>query len=177
MPTYVAFLRAVNIGRRQTPMARMRATLEASGFTDVQTYIQTGNVLLTTTARSPEKVAQRVREALSGDFGFDIPVVVRRPRDLVDLVAAVDALPDPFPQGRTYAVFLDQEPSDAATAVLNDWSAPGEWVRVVGRHVVLRLGIPANVVTLTNAKIERFGVVATTRDLTVVRALATRWGG
>lgn len=177
MPTYVAFLRAVNIGRRQTPMARVRATLETHGFTDVQTYIQTGNVLLTTTARSPEKVAQRVCEVLSGDFGFDIPVVVRRPRDLVDLVAAVDALPDPFPQGRTYAAFLDQEPSDAATAVLNDWSAPGEWVRVVGRHVVLRLGIPANVVTLTNAKIERFGVVATTRDLTVVRALATRWGG
>ena len=35
MPTYVAFLRAVNIGRRQTPMARVRATFEASGFTDV----------------------------------------------------------------------------------------------------------------------------------------------
>ena len=161
MPTYVAFLRAVNIGRRQTPMARVRATLEASGFTDVQTYIQTGNVLLTTTARSPEKVG-------SGDLRTQFTHCI----DIVPTILDVVGLPQP-----TEVDGIDQEPIDAATVVLNDWSAPGEWVRVVGRHVVLRLGIPANVVTLTNAKIERFGVVATTRDLTVVRALATRWGG
>jgi uncharacterized protein (DUF1697 family) len=177
MPTYVALLRAVNVGRRQTPMARVRAALEDAGFSDVQTYIQTGNVLLRSAARSPEKVATRVREVLSGEFGFDIPTIVRVPHELVELVAAVDSLPNPFPQGRTYAAFLDVEPSAAAVAVLNDWPAPGEWVRVVGRHVVMRLGVSAAQATLTNAKIEQHGVVATTRDLTVVRALATRWGG
>jgi len=177
MAAYVAFLRAVNVGRRQTPMARVRSALEAGGFSGVQTYIQTGNVLLTSTARTEATVAARVREVLSGEFGFDVPTVVRRPGELVDLVTAVDALPNPFPEGRTYAAFLDQEPSAAATATLNDWPAPGEWVRVVGRHVVMRLGVPASEATLTNARIERHGVVSTTRDLTVVRALATRWGG
>lgn len=73
-------------------------------------------------------------------------------------------------------MFLDQEPSGLATAVLNDWSAPGEWSASWDATSSCGWAFHANVVTLTNAKIERFGVIATTRDLTVVRALATRWG-
>ena len=63
MPAYVALLRAVNIGQRQTPMARVRDALGAAGFTDVQTYIQTGNVLLTSSARSPARVAEQLEAA------------------------------------------------------------------------------------------------------------------
>jgi len=176
MATYVAFLRAVNVGRRQTPMARVREALDAAGFGDVQTYIQTGNVRLGSTLRTAERVAERVREVLSSEFGFDVPAIVRMPSELTALVAAVDALPNPFPDGRTYAAFLDREPSDEARQTLDAWDSPGEWARVVGAHVVMRLGIPAHEAKLTNARIERFGVQSTTRDLTVVRALADRWG-
>ncbi len=177
MPAYVALLRAVNIGQRQTPMARVRDALGAAGFTDVQTYIQTGNVLLTSSARSPARVAAQVRDTLSAEFGFDVPCVVRMPHELVELVGAVDALPDPFPAGRTYAAFLDGELTTPGREAVDAWDAPGEWARVVGPHIVLRLGISAHQAKLTNARIERFGVLATTRDLTVVRALADRWGG
>ena len=48
MPTHVAFLRAVNVGKRQYPMAELRAALDAAGFEDVQTHIQTGNVFFRT---------------------------------------------------------------------------------------------------------------------------------
>lgn len=177
MPRYIGFLRAVNIGRRQTPMARVRASLESVGFTQVQTYIQTGNVLVTSAIRSPDRVAAQMQEALTAEFGFDVPTIVRMPSDLPALVAAVDAFPDPFPAGRTYAAFLASEPDAVAVALLDAWAAPGEWARVVGRHVVMRLGVPAHQSTLTNAKIERYCGTATTRDLTVVRALADRWGG
>jgi hypothetical protein len=99
------------------------------------------------------------------------------PHELVELVGAVDALPDPFPAGRTYAAFLDGELTTPGREAIEAWDAPGEWARVLGPHIVLRLGISAHQAKLTNARIERFGVLATTRDLTVVRALADRWGG
>ncbi len=177
MPRYVGFLRAVNVGRRQTPMARVRSALEAGGYTEVQTYIQTGNVLVTSAVLSPERVAAQIQKVLTAEFGFDVPTIVRIPSDLPALVAAVHALPDPFPGGRTYAAFLASEPDAESRALLDAWAAPGEWARVVGRHVVMRLGVPAHESTLTNAKIERYCGTATTRDLTVVRALADRWGG
>ncbi|MGB2701906.1 MAG: DUF1697 domain-containing protein [Candidatus Phosphoribacter baldrii] len=177
MPRYVGFLRAVNVGRRQAPMARVRAALEAGGFSEVQTYIQTGNVLVTSAARSSQRVAHQIEQVLTAEFGFEVPTIVRMPSDLPALVAAVDALPNPFPDGRTYAAFLASEPDAEGRALLDAWDAPGEWARVVGRHVVMRLGVPAHASTLTNAKIERHCGRATTRDLTVVRALADRWGG
>ncbi len=176
MPSYVGFLRAVNVGHRQIPMARVRSALKTAGLADVETHIQTGNVHVTSTLRTPAKVAAVMRQALAAEFGFDVPTVVRTPDQLTELVTAVDALPHPFPAGRTYAAFLAAPLGPEATATLDDWDSPGEWARVLGPHVVLRLGIPAHRARLTNTRIERFGVTATTRDLTVVRAVAERWG-
>ena len=44
MATFIAFLRAVNVGKRQVKMAGLRSELEANGFTDVATFIASGNV-------------------------------------------------------------------------------------------------------------------------------------
>ena len=50
MDRYVALLRAINLGATRTvPMARLRELLEADGFDDVATYVQSGNVVLSTT--------------------------------------------------------------------------------------------------------------------------------
>ena len=57
MPSHVAFLRAVNVGGRFVRMAELRAALEAAGFTDVETHLQSGNVRVRTPMRSTAKVA------------------------------------------------------------------------------------------------------------------------
>lgn len=176
MPRYVALLRAVNIGKRQTPMARVRSSLTNAGFDGVQTHIQTGNVLVTTSVLDSEAVADRVRGALTVEFGFDVPAIVRRPEDLSGLLRLVDELPDPFPEGRSYAAFLASPLADDAAAVFDSWDVPGEWARVVGQHVVIRLGVPFHQASLGGARIERAGVMATVRDLRVVRAMEQRWG-
>lgn len=175
MPAYVAFLRAVNVGGRTAPMATVQKVLREAGFGDVMTYIQTGNIRLTTPTRTPSSVAARVRELLSAALGFDVPTIVRRAEELPPLVDAIGGLPDPFPDGRTYIAFLDRELSAAHTAELEGWDRPGEFIRVVGPHVVYRLGVSFHEARFSNARVERTGAIATTRDLRVVARLAERW--
>jgi uncharacterized protein (DUF1697 family) len=67
MATWVCLLRAVNVGgRNKVPMAQLRDVLSADGFADVRTYVQSGNVVLTSPLRSPSKVSDAVRTAKIG---------------------------------------------------------------------------------------------------------------
>ena len=64
MPTYIAFLRAINLGaNRKFPKDAIKAAAEGAGFTDVETYINTGNVRVTTRLRSRAKVEAALEKA------------------------------------------------------------------------------------------------------------------
>ncbi|MFO0602471.1 MAG: DUF1697 domain-containing protein [Polyangiales bacterium] len=77
MTRMVALLRAVNVGgTRKVPMADLRELLTAEGFTDVATYIQSGNVVLSSKLGAAATAAA-FEAAFARRFGFDAPVVVR----------------------------------------------------------------------------------------------------
>ena len=77
MPTYVAFLRAINLGaKRKFPKDAIKAATEAAGGSDVETYINTGNVRLTHSARSVAKVQAALEEAYAAAAGFEVPTIV-----------------------------------------------------------------------------------------------------
>ena len=76
MPTFIAFLRAVNVGKRKYPMAELREALTDAGFEEVETHIQTGNVLVRTSLRSRTKVIAALEKAMLEDRGFEVPVVL-----------------------------------------------------------------------------------------------------
>src|SRR5687768_7915039 len=83
VPTYVAFLRAINLGAtRKFPKDAIKAATEAAGGTDVETYINTGNVRLTHPSRSVAKVQRALEEAYAGAAGFDVPTVVFTTKEL-----------------------------------------------------------------------------------------------
>lgn len=85
MARHIVLLRGINLVRtNRISMAALRTALEAAGFREVRTYLQSGNVLLTGSA-SPQQVAKRVRTLIKREFGFDIAVVVRS-RDELDAV-------------------------------------------------------------------------------------------
>lgn len=178
MPPHVAFLRAVNLPRRSTPMADVRRILTDAGFAGVQTYIQSGNVLVEGGARESAEVASVASEVLGRHFGFEVPVIVRRPPALVEILAEVAAAPDPYPEGRSYLAFLDRPLGDAARASIDGWDVPQEWARVLsgGDTVLYRLGVSAHEAKLTNARLEKGGVVSTSRGVRVVTEIARRWG-
>ena len=87
MPTYIAFLRAINIGKRKFAKDAIVAACEAAGCTDVETYINTGNVRVTTPLRSRAKVESSLEDAFEDAAGFDIPTVVLTPKELRQVAA------------------------------------------------------------------------------------------
>jgi uncharacterized protein (DUF1697 family) len=178
VPDYVAFLRAVNLGRtRKVPMEQARARLGAAGLGSVETYIQTGNVRFTTTLRSRPKVELLVEEVLGEWCGFDVPTVVLTPAELRQVYDEALTLASPLAEvARRYVTFLKDEPTAETAAPIDGWTHDGEAARVVGRAVHWWLATPTQQARLSNARIEKALGVGTTRDLKVVTTLAERWG-
>jgi uncharacterized protein (DUF1697 family) len=74
---YVALVRGINVGgRNKVPMADLRAAVEDAGHTDVATYIQSGNVVFSST-RPRAEVEADLESVLEHRFGFPLVVVVR----------------------------------------------------------------------------------------------------
>jgi len=87
MTRHIALLRGINVGgHKKVPMADLRKALEAAGFEDVKTYVQSGNVALSAAQKSPGKVGRAVEKAIEEAFGFDVAVVVRSRAEIAALV-------------------------------------------------------------------------------------------
>jgi uncharacterized protein (DUF1697 family) len=82
----VVLLRGINLGKRnRVPMAELRDALEQEGFEDVATYLQSGNVLLSSRL-GRTKVTAQVAALIRERFGVDIPIVLRTRDELAAVV-------------------------------------------------------------------------------------------
>lgn len=177
MATYIAFLRAINLGaKRKFPKADIIAAVEAAGFTEVETYINTGNVRLSSTLRSRAKVEAALEEAFLADRGFEVPTIVFTPKELTAIADDAGKYADGH-GGQHYVSLLKEAPSAAAIEAVEAAGQDGEVAKVGGRAVHLMLGPDYHTARLTNAAVEKHLGVATNRNLTVIRTLAEKWGG
>ena len=177
MATYIAFLRAINVGGRFIKMVDLRTGLSDMGFADVESHIQSGNLRFTSSLRSAAKVERAVETALEELCGFTVRTIVRTPAQLGEITSYGAGLAAPLDgEVRRYVTFLKEAPSDGFVVLVNGWDVVGERAHVHSREVFVWLVHPAHEAKLTNARIERGGVVATTRDWKVVSALGERWG-
>jgi uncharacterized protein (DUF1697 family) len=176
MATYIAFLRAINLGAtRKFPKDAIKAAVEAAGGTHVETYINTGNVRFDSALGSRAQVEEALERAFADDRGFEVPTIVFTPQELSEIAEDAKRFGDGH-RGRHYVSLLKQAPSAAMVARLDELSTAEEVARVGGRAVHLLLGEQYHTAKLTNAVIEKQLGVATNRNLTVIRALAERWG-
>lgn len=178
MPSYVAFLRAVNVGGRTVKMADLRDHLTGAGLGDVETYIQTGNVRFSSTMRSEQKVRSFLEAQLADLCGFDVATMVYGTEELPRILADAEALPKLVdgPEIRRYVTFLADDPGAAGAEAVHAIDFPGEAARVVGRAVHWQILTPFHQAKLSNSRLEKLLGPATTRDLKVVRTLAGMWG-
>jgi uncharacterized protein (DUF1697 family) len=177
MTTFLAFLRAINLGKnRRLPMAQLQQVLTDAGFTGVETYLATGNVRLETAKRSRSAVEAEIERVLETATGFVVPTIALSPGELTATYDAALAL-DVSAQ-RRYVTFLKDAPPAEAVAEIDAWAAPGEGARVLKRAVYWWIDHPNQQARISNARVERLAAVqGTTRDLKVVATLAERWGG
>ncbi|MCK0134321.1 DUF1697 domain-containing protein [Arenibacter sp. S6351L] len=78
MTKYIVLLRGINVsGKKKIKMSQLEAMLESLGFSEVSTYIQSGNIVLKSNVASPIKVSQIIKEGIYTTFGFDVPVLAK----------------------------------------------------------------------------------------------------
>lgn len=77
MKTYIVILRGINVsGKNSIPMVELRELVTIMGFQNVQTYIQSGNIILNSKL-SKDQVIEKVKNGITSKFGYDVPVLAR----------------------------------------------------------------------------------------------------
>ncbi len=117
MQQYIIFLRAVNVsGKNIIRMQELKAALQAAGFEGVQTYIQSGNIVLKSRLKTPG-VTQQIKALIAAEFKLDIEVFVKS-REHVQ--QALDHCPygPECPPNRVFITFLDRKPDAALLGAL-----------------------------------------------------------
>jgi uncharacterized protein (DUF1697 family) len=105
--TYIAFLRAINVGGHIVKMDRLRELFSDLGFGNVRSYIQSGNIFFHTERTDRAALTQEIEEHLSGALGYKVGVMLRTIPEVESVIEL-----DPFkdvevtPDVRLYVIFL-----------------------------------------------------------------------
>jgi len=174
MTTFIALLRAVNVGGRKVPMADLRELCEKEGFTQVQSYIQSGNLVLGGKG-SAAAVEARLEKAIAKAFGIDVPVMVRTAEQWQayltppkEFAAAAEATPNWVVLGLSKHL-----PKPEAVSILQARATRGETVRLLGDALWVHYPQGIGESELTPARIDKaVGSPVTARNLNTVRKLA-----
>jgi uncharacterized protein (DUF1697 family) len=172
MGRMVALLRAVNVGGRKLPMAELRALCADLGWTDVATYIQSGNVVFTAPGKA-EAVAAVLEDAIEKRFGLDVPVIVRGKKEWADYPGL-----NPFPQAakdepnKLHILLSKRPPASDAAETIQARARAGERVKQAGDALWLHYPEGAGTSKLTPSLIDRaIGSPGTARNYNTLMRL------
>lgn len=172
MARQIALLRGVNVGgNRRVGMPQLRELLEAAGHRDVRTYVQSGNVVLTS-RRAPDSLRRELERQIAAGLGVEVQVVVRTRDELADVVAR-NPLADVADDPKRYQVtFLDREPEPERLRPLEALDVAPERLVVSGRELYAWHPDGMQRSRLARALSDaRLGVTATARNWRTVTTL------
>jgi len=129
---YVALLRGINVGgNNKLPMKDLVSICEGAGCTDVVTYIQSGNVVFS----SSKDVAKAIEAAINKKHKLSVPVVIRTDKELA---AIVKSHPFDDDEEHLHVMFLADAPSAAQVKALDPQRSPGDEYVVKGNEIFIR---------------------------------------
>jgi uncharacterized protein (DUF1697 family) len=177
MPTYIAFLRAINLGAaRRFLKDDIRRAVEATGFCDVETYINTGNVRFTTGMRSLTRIEEALEAAFLADRGFEVPTIVFGTSELAGIAADAASLAAEIPNAeRRFVDLLRMAPPPDTAQRIESASTGNIHLFVRGRAVHTVVGHETGSTGAVNAAIAKMLGVTTNRNAAVIATIAERW--
>ncbi|MCA8960261.1 MAG: DUF1697 domain-containing protein [Planctomycetes bacterium] len=172
MPTFVALLRGINVGKaKRVPMAELRSLLEELGYDDVRTLLNSGNAVFAHTSRSATRHATDIARALESHFHFEVPVIVKSTADL-RTIARQNSLAGPgVDPSKLLVIFPRAARPPASLARLATTVALPDRIAVGERAAYLHC--PAGILTSPTAKraLDGLGETITTRNWSTVEKL------
>jgi uncharacterized protein (DUF1697 family) len=172
MTSYVALLRGINVGgKNKVPMAKLREVFATLGHEDVVTYIQSGNVVFTSTVK-PVQAARDIATAISAVFGLRVPVIVRTRAELAKVITSNPYLKRGVDASKLHVTFLSDRPTAAAIKQLDPDRCPPDEFSVLGKEIFMFMPNGMGRTKLTIDYFEkRLGTEGTARNWNTVNKL------
>lgn len=173
MKTYIALLRGINVGgHRKVPMADLRELFLKSGFQNVRTYIQSGNVIFKSTELNISKIESLITESILNHFGFNVPSIVKTKEQLQVIFNNC-----PFSQkqkAQSYFTLLSDIPNKELVIKLNEKVYPNETFYIVNNCIYFYSSVGYAKAKYSNNFFEKYlNLNATARNYkTIVKLLA-----
>lgn len=177
MPKYIAFLRAINVGGRNVKMARLRELFESYGFSEVGTYIASGNVIFESPDGNAAAIERRIATQLEESLGYPVATFIRTPAE----VAAVASY-QPFSEeamaeaGALNVAFLAAPLTDQQREALDTLTTDIDSFHTHGKEVYWLCAVKQSQSKFSNAVFERkLWAEATFRGIKTVTKLAAKY--
>lgn len=144
-------------------MERLRESFETLGFEQVQTYIQSGNVVFKAGKSSADALCQKVEKKLKEDFGFPVVVVMRTQHELATTIAKNPFLKERgIDVAKLHVTFLSEYPQDPAMKRLEALTPGSDRSFHIGTEIYWYLPNGVSQSVLMKAPVDRILAVSTT---------------
>ncbi len=175
MTTYISILRGINVsGQRKILMADLKKTYEKLGFSNVATYIQSGNVVFSSgIGLTCQEIAKIIGNQIQEHYGFEVPVIVRTLEEMKITLSRNPFLhlPD-IDQERLHVTFLSELPLKSNVEKIIALEFPPDRFTIIENDVYLYCPVSYGNTKLSNKFFEsKLKVTATTRNWATVRKL------
>jgi uncharacterized protein (DUF1697 family) len=176
---HVALLRGINVGgKNRLPMKELATIFTAAGCTEVQTSIQSGNVVFRAAAGIARRIPTIVADGIERRFGFRVPVVTVSAAGLREVVTGNPFLAAGADPAKLHVAFLADRPSEAGLSALDPEQSPPDEFELIGRVIYLLLPNGVARSRLTNAYFDAtLGTTSTARNWKTVLRLHELAGG
>ncbi len=169
----VSLLRGVNVGgKNRVKMDVLKSVYHKLGLTNVDSYIQSGNIVFTASAQSPAELESVLSRAIQEELLITTPVLIRTNEDIEAIIKNCPFEADSGENSRSlYVTLLQKSPGD--NRLDRGVSKNGDsWIRK-DREVYLNCSNGYSDTEFTNAGFEKlFGVKATSRNWRTLNKLA-----
>jgi uncharacterized protein (DUF1697 family) len=161
---YVALLRGINVGGKNLiGMPALKTCFEDAGFDDVETYIQSGNVLFETT-RPKKDLALEIEKKLERTFRLPLVVVVRSHKQLAGIVSSAPKGFGRDPAAYRYDVVFLKEPLTPAAAMKDITTKDGVDAVTTGKGVLYFSRLTARA---TQSRLNRVASIPAYKSMTI----------
>ena len=176
MPRYIAFLRAINVGGRVVKMARLKELFESLGFTEVETFIASGNVIFNCAAKTAAALEKKIEGLLHRELGYDVKTFLRSDAELAQVAAYVPFDEQADLSSTLYIGFLQLAPDRASENRVLAAQTPTDNFQIDGRELYWRCRGPSQESTFSGTKLEKLlGMSMTLRNANTVGRLAAKY--
>ena len=171
---YVALLRGINVnGKKMVKMDLLKSIFEEMKFENIETYIQTGNVIFDSQEVQKNSLCNKIKDKLKDTLGFEVPVILK---EIEELEAVIGDNPfrnrNLLENEKLHVTFLEREPSSEVADIFNDYKEDKDEIILHGENVYILCRNGYGKTKFSNSFLEsKLKVKGTTRNFKTINKI------